>query len=35
MLECKTEGRNNQREHGQPMEQTSDSGDARCLSQHQ
>ena len=40
-VECKTEKRNSQREHGQPKEQTRslicmcDSGVARCQSQHQ
>ena len=41
MLECKTEKRNSQCEHDQPIEQTrglfctGDSGVARCHSQHQ
>ena len=40
LLECKTENRNSQCEHRQPMEQTiglfcmCDSGVARCQSQH-
>ena len=41
LLDCKTEKRNSQCEHGQPMEQTRglfcmcDSGLAHCQSQHQ
>ena len=41
LLECNTEKRNSQCEHGEPMEQirslfcTCNSGEARCQSQHQ